>query len=662
MLSSLGQQYEIKDLIEELEKTKVDTKKLDKIFASGKIKINACIDEVKKTTLLHKFMKTSNISAIKWLLENQANPYTEDDYNFPAFFYFIHSMAAKNIYYLLEEHHIDYNFKNSQGRMLLQDIVINGDIALYNRIVEKVKDPFSLDNYGRNILYDAISSGDKEILHLVFDNEKANFDIQDKNEESLLHFVKDGNYNLIEYLLKKGVSPNLQDQEGQNIIFYLSEKVEKSNSEFDMKKLTELIELALEAKDAAAQKDKEGNNLLTNFLGNLQKPLSQYAQKEFLSNLVTKFIDNGVDINEKNNEGNNPILLSVEKNDLEIVELLVNKSADVNVQNATEETPLSLAIMKGNNDYFDMVSYLLSKDANPNIKDGNGFSIIEKIIFILIYTNKNDSWDEHIVSPITLNEEMEATLLKFNEDDYIRNIFELMVYKKIIDYKMFDSQGLPCFFNLVITQNNYLAGILFRNGADVNQSNDKGKNILEYYLDFVHDNKISEVHASEILQNIIKFGINLDHRDEQGATVLHNTLLKNSLSITRSLITAGGAIDVVDKKGRTLLHNAIWANDIEKVRFVIGIKKELVNVPDKLGIIPINYAAFLGNKNLVLYLIGHGSYVTNFHPKLKSTLDFFQRFHKNIFKLEQEIIEDPKAKKFVLTLTANMRKEFKIIE
>ena len=237
MLGSLSQSYTIESLIEELEKTKIDTKKLDKILASRSVKLNAYIDESKKITLLHKFIKKNSVSSVKWLLSNDANAYTEDEHNLPAFFYFIHSLASKSMYFALEENNIDFNFKNSQGRMILQDIVINGDIPLFNRIIQKVEDPFSLDDYGRNILYDAISSGDKEILHLVFDNENANLNIQDKHSESLLHFVKDGDYNLIEYLLKKGVSPNLQDEDGKNIIFYLSLKIEKSESEFDIKKL-----------------------------------------------------------------------------------------------------------------------------------------------------------------------------------------------------------------------------------------------------------------------------------------------------------------------------------------------------------------------------------------------------------------------------------------
>ena len=76
--------------------------------------------------------------------------------------------------------------------------------------------------------------------------------------------------------------------------------MEKSSSEQDIKHLTKLIDMALKAKASLGQKDKKGNNLLIGFLNTLNKPLSAYNQKNFLSTLISKFISSGVDIDEKN--------------------------------------------------------------------------------------------------------------------------------------------------------------------------------------------------------------------------------------------------------------------------------------------------------------------------------------------------------------------------
>ncbi|NQY95059.1 MAG: hypothetical protein HRT43_12910, partial [Campylobacteraceae bacterium] len=172
MLGTFKKDYDDTALIAELEKPKVDVKKLNKIIASGKIKINTFIDETKKITYLHKIIKGSNLVSTQWLLHNHANPYTEDDYNLPAFFYFIHSPIANKLYHILAENNVDFSYKSTQGRMVLQDIVINGDLPLFNRVIRKVKKPFSFDSYGRNILFDAISSGDKDTMNLVFDHEE----------------------------------------------------------------------------------------------------------------------------------------------------------------------------------------------------------------------------------------------------------------------------------------------------------------------------------------------------------------------------------------------------------------------------------------------------------------------------------------------------------
>ena len=665
MLSKLTQSYDIKNLVEELNKIKLDVNKLDKIMASGKVKINSYIDEKKKITLLHKYIKGNNFQATQWLIKNQANPYTEDYYNLPAFFYFMHSPVAAKIFTLLEENNIDFSYKNSHGRMLLQDLVINGEIALFNKVLKKVKNPFALDDYGKNILFDAISSGDKDTMNLVFDIKDAPLAMQDTNKESLLHFVKDGDLNLIEFLLEKHVPPTLQDKQSKNIIFYLSERVEKASSEQDIKHLTKLIDIALKEKESHGQKDNDGNNLLTGFLGTLNKPLSQYSQKNFLSDLISKFVDSGVDIDEKNKEGNNALLLSVAKNDLDAVILLIKKNADINVVNAEDITPLALAVMKGSNEYLEMVKLLLGSGANPNIKDSKDSTIFEKIVYILIYINhenmKKENNADMSLTPAVQHED-DVDLSRFNEDDFIRNAFELMVSSKLVDYEILNSHGNPYFYILVFTENTYLVNLMFKHGADINQSNKDGQNILQYYLNFIDENPADDGTINRIMKNIVKFGIDLNHRDNLGATIVHNTLLKNPLKITKNIVSSGGSVDAIDNKGRTLLHNAIWANDIEKVQYILGVKSELVNEPDKLGVLPINYAAFLGNKDLVCYLLHHNAFINNLHEKHKSTLDFFKRFHKNIFKLEKEHYDDSEERRHIKNLITNMKEEFNIVD
>jgi ankyrin repeat protein len=340
--------------------------------------------------------------------------------------------------------------------------------------------------------------------------------------------------------------------------------------------------------------------------------------------------------------------------------LLLENDADVNIPNMNQETPLSYAVLKGNNDYFEMVRLLLKNKANPNIKDPSGVCIFEKLVYILLYINKQNLKEETTDVPVEEDESIDLEM--YNQDDFVRTTFELIVSEGLVDFDELDSYGNPHFFILVFSENNFFAELLFKAGASINQPNKDNKNILEYYIDFAKENDVDENTVKKIIKNIVKFGIDLGKRDEQGATILHNAILKEPLSMTKNIIGVGASVNVTDKKGRTLLHNAVMASDMEKVRFIIGIKKDLLNLPDKLGIMPINYAVFFGNKELTYYLLSLNGYVNNLHEKQKAILDFFKRFHKNVLKLEDEEKNEEIPNRQMLTLLKHMKEDFNIVD
>ena len=71
-------------LQEELERAVISIPKLDKILASGKVKLNAFVDENSMFTLLHIMIRKNKVLSAKWLLQNHANPYVEDKNGTPA--------------------------------------------------------------------------------------------------------------------------------------------------------------------------------------------------------------------------------------------------------------------------------------------------------------------------------------------------------------------------------------------------------------------------------------------------------------------------------------------------------------------------------------------------------------------------------------------------
>jgi len=91
---------------------------------------------------------------------------------------------------------------------------------------------------------------------------------------------------------------------------------------------------------------------------------------------VKKFLDEGVDVNEKFFAWS-ALQVAANNGQLEVVKVLLERGADVNYKHPlTKMTALSLAAFDG---FFDEVTYLLSKGADPNIKMRGDVSIVRMV-------------------------------------------------------------------------------------------------------------------------------------------------------------------------------------------------------------------------------------------------------------------------------------------
>lgn len=89
--------------------------------------------------------------------------------------------------------------------------------------------------------------------------------------------------------------------------------------------------------------DVDGNNL------------AHYACIYNMPNQLQRFIDQGVDINESNDEGETPLFMATRYNYKECVEILINNGASVNAKNVKKETPLFMATFYNHIDCVEML-------------------------------------------------------------------------------------------------------------------------------------------------------------------------------------------------------------------------------------------------------------------------------------------------------------------
>ena len=85
--------------------------------------------------------------------------------------------------------------------------------------------------------------------------------------------------------------------------------------------------------------------------------------------MVKKFIEDGADVNAKNNDGNTALMMASWNGHIEVVRFLLKNGADVNAKNNDDNTALQTASMNGRTE---IVAMLLNNGADVNMKDEEG--------------------------------------------------------------------------------------------------------------------------------------------------------------------------------------------------------------------------------------------------------------------------------------------------
>ena len=87
--------------------------------------------------------------------------------------------------------------------------------------------------------------------------------------------------------------------------------------------------------------------------------------------------------------------------------------------------------------------------------------------------------------------------------------------------------------------------------------------------------------------------------------------------------------------------------------------KEIINIPDLFGIRPINYAAFMGKKDLVILMLDSGALINNPYKKDPKILDYLKKYHQNIIKITENV-DKTVDQNSLQQLADNMIKEINI--
>ena len=261
-----------------------------------------------------------------------------------------------------------------------------------------------------------------------------------------------------------------------------------------------------------------------------------------------------VDVNQRDDDtGNPPLVVAVEENQIEIVKLLLNRGADVNVKDWTSKnTALDISEQKG----FKPISELLQQ-RGAKYSSGSSFHLAAK--------------NGDIVSI----EEMLSKKQDINEVDA--------------------GKGWTALHYAVNYGQKHLVEYLIVKGADVNKKDFLGKNNPIDVL--------SGVSRGEIVKLLNKNGAK-----SAGGTNIHFCAETGDFEGLQSFYDKDGKINGRDEKnGWMPLHYAVNANDIDMVEFLVHLGANVNGADFKGETAPLDIAFKTGNVEMQSYLQAKGA-------------------------------------------------------
>ena len=217
----------------------------------------------------------------------------------------------------------------------------------------------------------------------------------------LYNAVYYGHKDIVKLLLEKGAKENAQVKNGfircQTPLLLAKEKQGKGNSK--------IYELLMANNENVRFRDKFGNTAL-------HRACYKNISQEDLIDVVELLINKGADVNAKNKkEGSTALHIVTYRHNKEIVQLLVKKGADVNVKNKYGITPLHYV---GN---INITEFLIAKGADINAKDNKGYTPLHNVATKVIKSENFFKYELSIEQTIPVAEHLIANGADVNAKD-----------------------------------------------------------------------------------------------------------------------------------------------------------------------------------------------------------------------------------------------------
>lgn len=289
---------------------------------------------------------------------------------------------------------------------------------------------------------------------------------------------------------------------------------------------------------------------------------------EFFSNEEIQYaINNCSNLNFQDEYGRSLLMLAVRKNTDDIIQLLIDSGADVNLKNHDGETVL----MHTAN--ISIVNILLHAGIDVNAKSKIGETaavyrlrcynnVSEEIIHLLISNTNVNNQNDNGITALSL-------IVRQSASDTRTRIIEYLLDNGA-DPNIKDIDGDTA----IMSANIKYIPTLIKYGANINDRNNYGNNKLWQQFDF------------DTVVELIKLNIDINNQNNDGYTCLMEFCgkyyVKKYDKCIKFCIDSGANINLQNKDGNTAVHLAIQAKNFELVKYLYSFNPD-VTIKNNLG-------------------------------------------------------------------------------
>ena len=312
-----------------------------------------------------------------------------------------------------------------------------------------------------------------------------------------------------------------------------------------------------------------------------------------LSWLLSKLLSSGhdFDIHAHDSLGNQPLLWAARNGHESVVNILLDRGANVAAKNNEGVTALYWA---ANNGHTSILLLLLKKGANCRPKDKIGWTPLHRATFnghtnvvrVLldngadIEATDDTKWTALMRAATMGNVEVTQLLLEAHANLGVR-----------------DMEGCTPTHHAALNGHTLIVELHLQYAADFEAQDNEHWTVLHHAAWNGHEKTV---------KYLLKKGANVHARSENGWTALHQATWNGHSAVVGRLLKAGADINETDDEGETPLHQAAWRGHIAVMKLLLKEDAD-PNLRDRTGQTALHQAASNGNKAVVQMLLDEGA-------------------------------------------------------